>query len=220
MMNSAFVPHILPPGRRCVWPRLAASRCARPSRSAGGWRCSCSVLVGPYSVFFGATVTGFTSRIGKHSGDLPGPDAGQWVRPKRSAENASGSRSASVHSSVMRSPAFHSVVLLSHLALFCGAACSAPPTPIEDEGEDTEQTGGSSTTAEPSSSTTPSTKPGAVAPKPSGSTEPPSVPVPVNPVTPEPTLPVPEDHVPMFDPDYPGIDIALPGDKAPSGCSD
>lgn len=120
----------------------------------------------------------------------------------------------------MRSPAFHSVVLLSHLALFCGAACSAPPTPIEDEGEDTEQTGGSSTTAEPSNSTTPSTKPGAVAPKPSGSTEPPTVPVPVNPVTPEPTLPVPEDHVPMFDPDYPGIDIALPGDKAPSGCSD
>lgn len=99
------------------------------------------------------------------------------------------------------------------------AACGTPPVPVEEEAtsDDTgdDDTGDADTGDAP---TTPSTKPTTPSTKPSASTPPPGSP-PTS-VPPEPTIDVPADHVPVIDPDYPGIDIALPGETAPSGCSE
>lgn len=106
---------------------------------------------------------------------------------------------------------------LSAFLFLTVAACSSPPVPVEEEGSDVEnsetKTGSASTssgspTTKPSNSSTP----GPDGPSGDGSES-------ASPTT-EPQFPVPEDHVPVVNPDYPGIDVALAGETAPRGCSD
>lgn len=95
------------------------------------------------------------------------------------------------------------------------AACGAPPVPVEEDGAETgdNETGGAGTT--PASSSTPGTPNNTGT---SGSTGAPSV-APADSST-KPPVPVPDDHVPVVHPDFPGIDVALPGETPPKGCVD
>lgn len=105
--------------------------------------------------------------------------------------------------------------------LFVTAACGAPPVPVEEETAGGTSSDGQQTDKPSSSTTKPSTKPStpsSSANEPDGTSGGPSSSSEGS--TTEPMVVVPDDHVPVIDPDYPGIDIALSGEVAPNGCGD
>lgn len=117
-------------------------------------------------------------------------------------------------------------LLVSMVCVSLGAACSSAPVPVEEEAEDRRSNSddSSDSSAAPSSSGKP-TKPSSnsstsVSPSPSNSGDPSE---PVGPTKPggngDEPIPVPDGHVPDIDPDFPGIDVAIVGETAPSGCT-
>ncbi len=114
----------------------------------------------------------------------------------------------------MRASLLRSAGVCSLLVLCCGVACSAPPVPLDEEDtvsgdQDTDVLGNSS--ASPSTTEKPN-KPNVI-----DTDDPTTAPIDSSG---NPPVPVPDDHVPNVDPEFPGIDIALTGEAPPKGCFD